>query len=181
MAVTLQILPQRFTDLVPPLRRLIKLLGVPGGSWVISVVRDAEMAALHARTMNMPSTTDVLTFDLSDPVPKNRKSKIKNQKCLDLDTVICVDEARRRARELGHPVDHELLLYALHSLLHVQGYDDTTPAQFRRMHTREDELLAKIGIGPVFEKRKTQNKKRKTLSSNRKLKIENRKSKGGNR
>jgi probable rRNA maturation factor len=178
MPVTLQILPPRFAKLAPPLRRLLKILGVAAGNWSISIVRDAEMAALHARTMNIPTTTDVLTFDLSDPPPKNRKLKIENRKSLDLDTVICVDEARRRAQEFDHAVDQELLLYALHSLLHVRGYDDTTPAEFKRMHAREDELLAKIGIGPVYTKSKTQNAKRKPHPSSRKSKVENRKSGG---
>ena len=139
-----------------PLRRLLKLLGIKGGAWSITVVRDHEMKALHKRSMNLGTTTDVLTFDMSDPDEGTRRP-------LDLDTVICVDEARRRAEEFGHSVDHELLLYALHSLLHVQGYDDLTPGQFKRMHAREDELLTQIGMGPIFEsKRETQNAKRRT-------------------
>jgi probable rRNA maturation factor len=178
MPVTLKIFPRRFTLLAQPLRRLLKLLRVTDGNWSISIVRDAEMAELHGRTMRMPTTTDVLTFDLRDAPPANRKSKIKTRKCLDLDTVICIDEARRRAKELGHAVADELLLYALHSLLHVQGYDDTTTAAFKRMHAREDELLAEIGIEPVYEKPKTQNSKRKMSLVNRKLKIKNRKSGG---
>jgi probable rRNA maturation factor len=183
MPLALQILPKRFSHLAPSLRRLLKLLHIAAGNWSITIVRDAEMAALHARTMNLPTTTDVLTFDLRDPPRRNLKSQISNLKFregspLDLDTVICVDEARRRAKELGHAVGDELLLYALHSLLHVQGYDDTTPAQFKRMHAREDELLAKIGIGPVYEKPKTQNAKSKARSSHRNSKLENRKSGG---
>jgi probable rRNA maturation factor len=173
MTVILQILPTRFTHLAQPLRRLLKILNVVHGYWSVSIIRDAEMAALHARTMDIPTTTDVLTFDLRDGKPKSREGSP-----LDLDTVICVDEARRRAKELGHGVDDEILLYALHSLLHVRGYDDTTAAEFKRMHAREDELLAQIGIGPVFEKLKTQNSKRKIRHSNGKLKNEDRKSGG---
>ncbi len=43
-----------------------------------------------------------------------------------------------------------MLLYAVHGLLHLCGYDDRTPAGFRRMHRKEDDLLARLGVGPVF-------------------------------
>ena len=149
MSVTLQLANAPDAPfLTRHLRALLKLLKISSGSWSITFVRDAEMKQLHARTMNDPTTTDVLTFDLRDPPIKNPKSKLKNT--LDLDTVICLDEARRRAKDLHHPLKHELLLYALHSLLHVQGYDDLTEKDAQKMHRREDELLVALGIGPVY-------------------------------
>jgi hypothetical protein len=80
---------------------------------------------------------------------------------VEVDTVVCVDEARRRARERGHGVREELLLYCMHSLLHVQGYDDVTAAGAAAMHAREDEVLTAIGVGAVYGKRETRNAKRK--------------------
>ena len=124
------------------LRALLQLLKITTGNWSITLVRDPAMKQLHARTMNDPTTTDVLTFDLRDSARKKAS--------LDLDTVICLDEARRRAKELHHPLNHELLLYALHSLLHVQGYDDLTQKDAQKMHRREDQLLVALGIGPVY-------------------------------
>ncbi len=44
-----------------------------------------------------------------------------------------------------------MLLYITHGLLHVLGYDDSSPAKFRRMHKREDELLEALGIGKVYD------------------------------
>lgn len=44
----------------------------------------------------------------------------------------------------------ELALYVAHGCLHLAGYDDHTPAAFRRMHAREDQLLAQLGLGRVF-------------------------------
>jgi probable rRNA maturation factor len=174
MPLLLQILPPRFAPLARPVRRLLRLLHLTSGSWSISLVRDPEMAALHKRTMNDPTTTDVLTFDLrGSPTPQT--SRLKSQDSIDLDTVICLDEARRRAQELRHPVEHELLLYALHSLLHVQGYDDRTRAQSKRMHAREDQLLTAVGIGPVYGRLMTQDSRRKTTPPHRKSIIKNRK------
>lgn len=130
------------------LRRALRLLHISAATWDITFVRDADMKALHQRTMNIPETTDVLTFDLRDaPARRTREGD-----AVELDTAICVDEARRRAEELGHPLRNELLLYAIHSLLHVQGHDDLTPRKAALMHRREDELLVALGIGPVYGK-----------------------------
>lgn len=67
--------------------------------------------------------------------------------------VICHSVARQSARRLGHPIGHELLLYAIHGLLHLSGFDDRTDSAFAAMHAREDELLADMGVGPVFSRR----------------------------
>ena len=181
--VALQVFGPRKMPLMPILRRLLRLLQIIRGAWTITLVRDPEMIALHARTMGIPTTTDVLTFDLREaprrgktkPKLRTQNSELRTQNSelrtsppLDLDTVISLDVARRRARELHHPLGHELLLYCLHSLLHVQGYDDTTPAESERMHAREDQILIALGIGPVYAKPKT--------PQNRKSKFEDRKS-----
>jgi probable rRNA maturation factor len=100
----------------------------------VRLVVDAEMSRLHARHMNDPTTTDVLTFVDG----------------AEADVAVCVDEARRRSAEMGHDLRRELLLYALHGLLHAVGFDDRTPADFERMHAEEDRLLAAIGVGATF-------------------------------
>jgi probable rRNA maturation factor len=124
------------------------MLGVKRCAWTITIVGDGAMAELHARTMDLPTTTDVLTFDMRDETGGTREGA-----AVELDTVVCADEARRRAEEMGHGVREELLLYAVHSLLHVQGYDDVTAAKARRMHKREDELLEALGVGAVYARK----------------------------
>ncbi len=111
-------------------------MAAPGVSrFTLRLVDDAEMARLHARHMNDPTTTDVLTFVDGDEV----------------DVAVCVDEARRRSEEMGHELRRELLLYALHGMLHAAGMDDRTPEDFTRMHAEEDRLLAAAGLPPTFE------------------------------
>ncbi len=137
------------------LRRVLRELGVKDCRWTITIVGDRDMKALHRRTMGLETTTDVLTFDMRDDARRDREGT-----AVELDTVLCADEARRRAAEGGHRVREELLLYAVHSLLHVQGYDDVTPAKARRMHLREDALLEAIGVGAVFERPRTRGGRR---------------------
>ena len=44
----------------------------------------------------------------------------------------------------------EVLLYALHGVLHLCGYDDRTDRDFAAMHRREDEILERLGVGAIF-------------------------------
>jgi len=129
------------------LRRAMKLLHVERAEWAVTIVGDAAMAELHQRTMNVSGTTDVLTFDLRE---EGEIEKTREGSAVELDTVVCYDEAARRAKELGHGVAEELLLYAIHSLLHVQGYDDRTKTGAAAMHRREDALLIALGVGPIY-------------------------------
>lgn len=116
--------------------------GVTDGQIDITLVNDELMSQLHLVHKNDASTTDVLTFDLR----ANRRSK----SVVEVDLILCVDEARRQASLRGHWIERELLLYAVHGMLHLVGYDDTTPAKATRMHRREDEILQAIGVGPAF-------------------------------
>ncbi len=107
----------------------------------IALVNDAKMSALHLQFLNIAGPTDVLTFELDhDDAGKMISGEI----------VLCVPEARRRSRDLGHKIENELLLYAIHGILHLSGYDDRTDAAYRRMHQAEDHILTQLGIGAVF-------------------------------
>lgn len=122
------------------LARAARRLGVRKGRLSVAIVGDRRMATLHQRFSNTPGTTDVLTFDLREP----------GQHTLEGELILCRDQARRQARRRGHDVRLELLLYAVHGLLHLLGHDDHHPAGYRRMHQVEDRLLASLGLGRVF-------------------------------
>jgi probable rRNA maturation factor len=108
----------------------------------VALVGDVRMSALHQQFLNITGPTDVLTFDLEH----NARAR-----CISGEIVICVPYAGRTARRMGHDIKHELLLYALHGVLHLSGYDDRTPAAYQRMHRREDQILTRLGVGAVFK------------------------------
>ena len=114
--------------------------GVDGGELRIELVDDDAMIAAHAEWKDDPTTTDVLTFDL----------RTSEDDLLDVDLMVCVDEARRQAEARGLAIEHEVLLYVVHGLLHCLGYDDQSADDANVMHTREDELLSAVGVGRVF-------------------------------
>lgn len=117
------------------------VLGAALAEVAVSVVGDQRMRTLHRDWKGVDLTTDVLTFRHSAPSAP-----------IEADIVVCADEARRRAADLGHDARTELLLYALHGLLHCAGHDDATEAGFTAMHAEEDRILASIGVGATFHR-----------------------------
>src|SRR5947208_9716768 len=94
---------------VPYLRRYLRAahrhLAPPLADLSVALVGDRRMAELHQQFMGLPGPTDVLTFPLDEDV----RGRVTSG-----EIVVCVPEARRRARAHGVPVEKELLLYALH-------------------------------------------------------------------
>ena len=152
----------------PHLQRVAELCGVTGGSLEITLVDDATMGPLHEQYCGDPDTTDVLTFDLADPPADEATLQGKGNdsdsagnrspitapppQVVEGELILCVDEAARQARARGHDTRLELLLYALHGLLHLLGEDDHDETDYQRMHRREDALLRQLGLGSVFDK-----------------------------
>ena len=63
------------------------------------------------------------------------------------DMVISLERAKAQAEEYGHPVERELSYLAVHSVLHLLGYDhmDEGP-QKAQMRAREEAILGALGI-----------------------------------
>jgi len=126
-----------------------RLLRCPLREMSLVLVGDVAMSELHRRFMNDPSPTDVLTF----PLDMDQRGRASSG-----EVYVCVPEARRRAKQHGTRVADEVLLYALHGMLHLCGFDDRTPAGFARMHRTEDRILTRIGVGPVFRPKRRQSR-----------------------
>ncbi len=123
------------------LRRAHSLLQPPLRELSIALVTDREMSQVHKRFMNDPSPTDVLTF----PLDEDSRGRATSG-----EIVVNVSQALRESRRRGIALPNEVLLYALHGMLHLMGMDDRTDAEFDRMHRLEDRILGKLGVGAVF-------------------------------
>jgi probable rRNA maturation factor len=83
------------------------------------------MAQVHDSFLGDPTETDVITFPYGE-------------------ILVCPAVARDQAPAHAAAVEDEILLYALHGLLHLAGYDDTTPAAFRTMSRAQAKLLREV-------------------------------------
>lgn len=118
-----------------------QLLKAPLNELSLALVGDERMAGLHERFMNITGSTDVLTFELD----RDDRGRV-----LAGEVVVCVPFAARAARKSKVSLRNELLLYALHGMLHLCGFDDRNELDFVQMHQREDDILKRLGVGPVF-------------------------------
>ena len=132
--------------------RAIELCDLTDVQLNLVIVADDEMAQLHEQYTGVPGTTDVLTFNMSDPVQgDSHPASSQSPACIEADLILCLDEARRQAKQRNHQPREELLLYAVHGLMHLLGEDDHDEEAYERMHAREDDLLQKMGFGPLFD------------------------------
>jgi probable rRNA maturation factor len=118
--------------------------GTPGLRYEVSIaiVDDAEIQELNTQFLNHKTTTDCMSFDLSD---EDEESKV-------FELIVNGEMAVRQADLRGHSSEAELALYITHGLLHNLGFDDSTPDQARTMHDTEDEILQQIGYGFVYNR-----------------------------
>jgi probable rRNA maturation factor len=109
----------------------------------IAIVDDAGFRELNGRYLGRKSTSDCLSFDLSDE--KSGSSKL-------FEIVVNGEIAVKQANLRGHPAEAELALYVTHGLLHNLGLDDSTEKKAKKMHDIEDEILQHHGYGIVYNK-----------------------------
>lgn len=63
------------------------------------------------------------------------------------DMVISLERARAQAEEYGHPLERELSYLAVHSVLHLLGYDHMDEGEEKaQMRAREEAILGKLGM-----------------------------------
>lgn len=91
----------------------------------IILVDRATMARVHGDFLGDPTETDVITFPYGE-------------------ILVCPAVAQEQAPGHGLKVEQEVLLYGLHGLLHLVGYDDTTPSKARKMAEAQEQLLKRV-------------------------------------
>ena len=62
------------------------------------------------------------------------------------EVLVCTEIAKERAGEFSWSAEEELLLYVVHGMLHLIGFDDTTLERRTIMQEKEKIYLATLGI-----------------------------------
>ena len=91
----------------------------------VSIVSDRAIAGVHRRFMNIPGATDVITFEHGE-------------------IVISAATAARHARDHAEALEHELGLYVIHGLLHLNGHDDLAEPAASHMKQTQSALLRRV-------------------------------------
>ena len=94
-----------------------------------------EMAQLNENFLGHSGSTDVITFDYRDPA---------EAAVLRGEIFICVDDALAQAPRFGTTWQSEIVRYLVHGVLHLEGYDDTTPGRRKLMKREENKLVKEL-------------------------------------
>jgi len=99
------------------------------GQIIFTVLSDEELWMMNVKHLNHDTLTDVITF------PYNQGSFIRGE------IFISADRALDNAAKNNTPQHDELIRYAIHGVLHLNGLNDSTPEEKETIHRFEDQYL----------------------------------------
>ncbi len=118
----------------------------------ITYTDDEGIRVLNWQHRKMDRPTDVLSFPM---LPFNRGEPCFRQEERDPDTgrfylgdiVLSVDRIAAQSAEFGHSIDREAAFLAVHSVLHLLGYDHVDNDEGREeMEQKQREVLERLGL-----------------------------------
>lgn len=120
----------------------------------VSMVSEEDIRALNTEYRARDAVTDVLSFPAVDNPSRCRLNLAAFQTELDPETgllnigdiIICLPRAKQQAKEYGHSVKREVAFLALHSLLHLLGYDHIEQEDEQQMNNLQNEILDQLRI-----------------------------------
>ncbi len=122
----------------------------------VLVTNDAGIRQINLDMRGVDAPTDVLSFPMFDLTPGDKPPEEDADPATGLiplgDMCISLERAKAQAKEYGHSNRRELAYLAVHSVLHLLGYDhlDEGPEK-ARMRGREEDIMAELGL----ERKKT--------------------------
>ena len=115
------------------------------------ITDDTGIHEINRQQRDVDRPTDVLSFPMFDLQPGDKPE----QDWADPDTglvplgdmVISLERCKEQAGEFGHPPERELAYLAVHSVLHLLGYDHMDEGPMKaQMRAREEAILETMGI-----------------------------------
>ncbi len=115
---------------------------------------DAGIRAINLEQRGINAPTDVLSFPMFQltpgvpPAPEEVEADPGTGLVPLGDMVISLERARAQGEEYGHGPRRETAYLAVHSVLHLLGYDHLDEGPMKaQMRAREEAILARLGLG----------------------------------
>ena len=118
----------------------------------VLITDDEGIQQINLDMRDVDRPTDVLSFPMFSLEPG---CSLDAENCLDPDTGLCplgdmaisLERARVQAGEYGHSLEREMCYLAVHSVLHLLGYDHLDEGPMKaQMREREEAILGSLGI-----------------------------------
>ncbi len=116
----------------------------------ILLTDDETIHAINREHRGVDRPTDVLSFPMNELTPGDFDPDVcewdYERECLLLgDMVISMERCAQQAAEFGHSFEHEIAYLAVHSTLHLLGYDHVDEGPMKRqMRQREKEIMKRM-------------------------------------
>ncbi|MFC4804131.1 rRNA maturation RNase YbeY [Filifactor villosus] len=115
----------------------------------LSVTDKEEIRQVNCEHRGIDAVTDVLSFPMYERRDLDRIEEKKEYELYEVsigDILICADKIREQAQEFGHSLEREFCYLAVHSILHLLGYDHMEEEDKRRMRQREELVMKEFEI-----------------------------------
>ncbi len=117
----------------------------------VCVTDDGGIRQTNLDTRGVDRPTDVLSFPMFELEPGEKPRAEWAEPDTDKvplgDMMLSLERARAQAEEFGHSPEREVCYLAVHSVLHLLGYDHLDEGPMKaRMRQREEAILGKLGI-----------------------------------
>ncbi|MBD3380426.1 MAG: rRNA maturation RNase YbeY [Candidatus Omnitrophica bacterium] len=118
----------------------LRALGLEDAEVNIVLVSNQKIRAMNRRYLGKDASTDVIAWPAyGDPLfTENGATGFLG------DIAVSSDKAAANAAIYGQTFGWELVLYVIHGLLHLKGFDDRNDKDRRKMRAKEDELLQRV-------------------------------------
>ena len=117
----------------------------------VSFVDNDQIQEMNRQYRNIDAPTDVLSFPMFDLRPGEHPTQEDADPGDNLvplgDMVISLKRAKAQGEEYGHGTRREVAYLAVHSVLHLLGYDHMDEGPMKaQMRAREEAILEQLGI-----------------------------------
>lgn len=114
---------------LPKLERIIRRRFKANKDISLALVSDKEIRSLNKVYRHRDRVTDVLSFPWED-------------RGFLGEVLICLNQARRQARQYKHSLTKEMKILTIHGVLHLLGFDhERNLEEFKRQCAEEEKIL----------------------------------------
>jgi probable rRNA maturation factor len=131
-----------FEDCTAAAQMIVDDFGYDQSEISIAFVDDPTIREHNKQYLNHDYETDVISFVLDE-----------SETALTGQLIVSTDTAEKMGQQIGVLMQHEVLLYVIHGMLHLVGFDDTDQDSAEKMRAAEADYLGRFGIKHHWEPR----------------------------
>ena len=118
----------------------------------IMLTDNAHIHAINLEQRGVDRHTDVLSFPMNQLIPEGFDPAMcetdpASGRLMLGDMVISLEQCQAQAEEFGHSREREICYLAVHSVLHLLGYDHMDEGEEKaQMRRHEEEIMEKLNL-----------------------------------